>query len=507
MNISNDLKTYLLQLIILVFLAFFVNSVQAYWINGFEGPPKEQQHVNEGGAFNLNKLDEKKEHLTYIAATKEKPIPWKISKGHSAFLKIYIPPGVSSLNVSINSEHLAGSQSILFKNFGEHRCDDDVIFPVRDDTSLDFNEADYLGDSSGWEPKTGNSILPHERDDSLSNSESCVVFGFHNANNPALFQLQTVRVTYTISDLDAFEKLGKSGSNNQPPTASFTANPTSGKAPLTVNLDASASTDSDGTISSYEWSSSDEATITAGANSSITFNSHGSYDITLTVIDDQGSKNTSTETIIVSSSTNKKPTAHFTFKTDGCCSLILDASGSSDEDNGIDEGSEGSYEWLMLSINDPNDPNTLITPCQNKKTCRIFLTESLEKDFYMVTLTVSDIKGVSSKSVSKYVYLSCSQDTVVTGDKPVAKFTTIIRNDKVTLDASESCASEGGVITTYGWNVLKPSDIGEVAEKNLPRYEIPLDSPLGAGEYEIELTVTDKNGTDSVSHTVTVPEM
>ncbi|RKZ75949.1 MAG: hypothetical protein DRQ57_05515, partial [Gammaproteobacteria bacterium] len=271
MNISNDLKTYLLQLIILVFLAFFVNSVQAYWINGFEGPPKEQQHVNEGGAFNLNKLDEKKEHLTYIAATKEKPIPWKISKGHSAFLKIYIPPGVSSLNVSINSEHLAGSQSILFKNFGEHRCDDDVIFPVRDDTSLDFNEADYLGDSSGWEPKTGNSILPHERDDSLSNSESCVVFGFHNANNPALFQLQTVRVTYTISDLDAFEKLGKSGSNNQPPTASFTANPTSGKAPLTVNLDASASTDSDGTISSYEWSSSDEATITAGANSSITF--------------------------------------------------------------------------------------------------------------------------------------------------------------------------------------------------------------------------------------------
>ncbi len=39
----------------------------------------------------------------------------------------------------------------------------------------------------------------------------------------------------------------------QPPTASFTANPTSGVATLEVSFDASSLSDSDGTIISYAW--------------------------------------------------------------------------------------------------------------------------------------------------------------------------------------------------------------------------------------------------------------
>jgi len=122
----------------------------------------------------------------------------------------------------------------------------------------------------------------------------------------------------------------------------------------------------------------------------------------------------------------------------------------------------------------------------------------------MVTLTVNDKKGVSSETVSKFVYLSCSQDTVVTGDKPVAKFTAIIRNNKVTLDASESCTSESGVvIKEYQWSDPVATFC---TNSNEPKCEIQGDFlPLGAGDYPIELTVTDENGTDSVSHTVTVP--
>jgi len=493
MNISNGLKTYLVQLITLTFLSFFVNSVQADWINGFEGPPKEQQHGNEGGAFNLNKLDEKKEHLTYIAATKEKPIPWEISKGHSAFLKIYIPPGVSKLNVYITAKDSGEEESILFKDFGEYDCNNAEVFSVRDDTSLNFNEADYLVDPSEWVSKTSGNYLSHKRDDNFS-GDSCVVFGFHNANN---FQFQTVRVTYTISDLNAFKNWVEFG-NNQPPTASFTANHTSGEAPLTVNLDASASTDSDGTISSYEWSSTGEHTAT-DANTSMSFDNPGTYTITLTVTDDLGLTGTVQKDIIVSESLNEEPIAFFTMKTDGCCSLILDASGSSDEDDGIDEG---SYKWSMSSINEPKALD-IINSCQNKKTCRIF-TESLDKDFYMLQLTVSDNKSAFSEPVSKFVYLSCSQDTVVTGDKPVAKFTAIIRNNKVTLDASESCTSESGVvIKEYQWSDPVATFC---TNSNEPKCEIQGDFlPLGAGDYPIELTVTDENGTDSVSHTVTVP--
>ena len=40
---------------------------------------------------------------------------------------------------------------------------------------------------------------------------------------------------------------------NQSPTASFTANPTSGVAPLGVSFNASNSSDSDGSIISYAW--------------------------------------------------------------------------------------------------------------------------------------------------------------------------------------------------------------------------------------------------------------
>ena len=40
---------------------------------------------------------------------------------------------------------------------------------------------------------------------------------------------------------------------NQSPTASFTANPTSGVAPLEITFNASSSSDSDGSITSYAW--------------------------------------------------------------------------------------------------------------------------------------------------------------------------------------------------------------------------------------------------------------
>ncbi len=210
MTIYNHLKACLVQLITLVFFSFLVNSVQAYWVSDFDIPPKDKQNSDEGGAFHIGGENEKK-YLTYIAATKEKPIRLNISKGFSAFLKITIPPGISSLNMPINSAHLAGSQTILFKNFGEYVCDDVSIFPP----TSKFIGNDYCYekdcDNSGWEPKTGAKTLHHERDelkrDELNlNSDSCVVFGFHNYDNRALFQLQEVSVTYTISDLEDFGK-------------------------------------------------------------------------------------------------------------------------------------------------------------------------------------------------------------------------------------------------------------------------------------------------------------
>ena len=93
---------------------------------------------------------------------------------------------------------------------------------------------------------------------------------------------------------------------NQLPTASFTANPTSGEAPLEVSFDASNSTDTDGTIASYAWDFKDGNTGN-GETINHTFSSSGSYNVKLNVTDNEGATASATKTITVTETTNQAP--------------------------------------------------------------------------------------------------------------------------------------------------------------------------------------------------------
>lgn len=86
---------------------------------------------------------------------------------------------------------------------------------------------------------------------------------------------------------------------NSPPVASFTCNPPSGGAPLSVSFNASGSYDSDGNIVSYQWSFGDGSGGT-GAEITHTYQNAGSYMAKLTVTDNLGAKDTSSKTITVS---------------------------------------------------------------------------------------------------------------------------------------------------------------------------------------------------------------
>ncbi len=86
---------------------------------------------------------------------------------------------------------------------------------------------------------------------------------------------------------------------NASPTASFTAAPGSGVAPLTVAFNASGSSDSDGQIASYAWTYGDGQTGT-GASVTHVYASAGSYTARLTITDDDGATATATTLISVS---------------------------------------------------------------------------------------------------------------------------------------------------------------------------------------------------------------
>ncbi|MCI0636476.1 MAG: PKD domain-containing protein, partial [Actinobacteria bacterium] len=72
-----------------------------------------------------------------------------------------------------------------------------------------------------------------------------------------------------------------------PPTASLSASPTSGEAPLTVDFSGESSTDSDGLVMRYDWYYGDDRTG-IGRRAPHCYADPGTYDVTLVVRDNEG---------------------------------------------------------------------------------------------------------------------------------------------------------------------------------------------------------------------------
>lgn len=84
------------------------------------------------------------------------------------------------------------------------------------------------------------------------------------------------------------------GAVNRAPAASFTAVPSN----LSVAVDASASSDTDGTVVSYAWAFGDGGTA-SGVTAAHEYAAAGTYTVTLTVTDDDGATGTTTRQVVV----------------------------------------------------------------------------------------------------------------------------------------------------------------------------------------------------------------
>ncbi|MEJ2622276.1 MAG: PKD domain-containing protein [Candidatus Thiodiazotropha sp.] len=186
---------------------------------------------------------------------------------------------------------------------------------------------------------------------------------------------------------------------NIPPTASLSASHTSGNAPLKVSFDASESSDTDGTIVNYHWNFGD-GTSKIDMICSKTYNSAGTYSVTLTVTDDRSAKDSTTQLITVTEEEkNNPPTASFTASpTNGIAPLTVsfDASASSDSDGHI-----VSYDWHF-------GDNTTGTGQNTTKTYPIAGT-------YTITLTLTDDDNTTA-STSKQIVVEDLETNVNTSN-------------------------------------------------------------------------------------------
>ena len=223
----------------------------------------------------------------------------------------------------------------------------------------------------------------------------------------------------------------------------------------------SSSTDEDGYINSYDWTSDKDGAIGNSQSPSVILSS-GEHNITLTVVDNDGLMATTSVYLIA----NSKPTAIINNPVDNSVyplsSLISFESGSSDID-----GTIVSYEWI-------SDKDGIIG------TTASFVSSILSSGLHNVTLTVVDDNSASDSLITDFkvnippvVSITSPVNGAVFGQTDTASFRC-------------SASDEDGYIASYEWQ----SDIDGLISST-DNFDM---STLSTGIHHINLTVLDEYG-------------
>ncbi|HEX4375228.1 MAG TPA: PKD domain-containing protein, partial [Puia sp.] len=273
---------------------------------------------------------------------------------------------------------------------------------------------------------------------------------------------------------------------NQPPVANAGANQTITLPLDSVTLNGSASSDPDGTISSYAWTQiSGPSTGTIRSAESVTTIAtdlvQGTYSFKLTVKDNGGATDVDTVNIIVNAAVNLPPIANagpsqtITLPTS---TTTLDGTASSDPD-----GTIASYVWTELS-----GPST--ATITGGTTAIPSLSGLTVAGRYTFQLTVTDNNGATSKASVRITVVAAANTNPIANAGADQAITLPVNS--VTVDGSSSI-DPGGTITQYLWTISGPAG-SSITNSGSVKTTI---TNLVQGTYQVVLTITDNTSNTS----------
>lgn len=263
--------------------------------------------------------------------------------------------------------------------------------------------------------------------------------------------------------------------------------------PAPDTLDASASSDPDGTITQYRWVQISGATASISNSSAIkpviTGLQPGTYVFQLTVTDDRGGVSKDSITVTVNGSVNQLPVADAGADTVLAYTTTSSLNGSASYDP---DGTIVQYAWTQIS-----GPGGLSTPDANVVNPTL---NGLQAGVYVFKLTVTDNQGaVDADTVQMTINPLPNQLPVANAGNDQV----LAGSSSTTLDGSASYDPDGN-IAQFNWAQTGGAG-GVTISGNVAK---PVVSGLVPGIYMFKLTVTDNRGgtaEDSVQVTVNAP--
>jgi len=284
------------------------------------------------------------------------------------------------------------------------------------------------------------------------------------------------------SGSDGTGSTGPDESANSAPTASLTHSPSNPEAGETVTLDASGSSDADGSIAEYRWDVDGDGSVdatTTGATRDHTYGSTGEKTPSVTVADAEGATAEASTSVQVMSA-NTAPTASLTHSPSNPETgetVTLDASGSSDPDGDVVE-----YRWDVDGDGTVDDITTIST----------YSHAYGSGGDYTARVTVVDNEGAEAQAQSTVQV--ASGNTAPAADLSHSPTNPSV-GETVTFDASGSSDPDGSIVE-YRWDFDGDGTVDNVT--TISTYSYAYGS---SGDYDATVTVYDEDGASDLATT------